>query len=99
MRQSRFTPEQILQAPRQAESGTTVVDICRTLGVPETTFSPVALRCRAAGYRWKKQYAGLDVNELRELKQLREENRRLKSVVADLTLDKPMLREALGTKW
>ena len=84
MRKSKFTPEQILQALRQAESGTTVVDICRKLGVTETTF-----------YRWMKQYAGLDASELRELKQLREENRRLKGVVADLSLDKAMLRDAL----
>lgn len=89
MRKSRFTPEQILQALRQAETGTTpVVEICRKLGVTETTF-----------YRWKKQYAGLDVGELRELKQLREENRKLKQVVADLTLDKVILKDALGKKW
>lgn len=88
MRKSRFTPEQILQALRQAEGGTTVVDICRKMGVTETTF-----------YRWKKQYTGLDVSELRELKQLRDENRRLKTAVADLTLDKTILRDALGKKW
>jgi putative transposase len=88
MRKSKFTPEQILQALRQAESGTTVVDLCRKLGVTETTF-----------YRWKKQYAGLDVSELRELKLLRDENRRLKQAVADLTLDKSILRDALGKKW
>lgn len=88
MRKSKFTPEQILQALRQAEGGTSVVDICRKPRVTETTF-----------YRGKKQYTGLDVSELRELKQLRDENRRLKQVVADLTLDKTMLREALGTKW
>jgi putative transposase len=88
MRKSKFTPEQILQALRQAESGTTVVDICRKLGVTEPT-------C----YRWKKQYTGLDGSELRELKQLREENRQLKGVVADLTLDKAMLRDALGKQW
>ncbi|HEY4305344.1 MAG TPA: transposase [Gemmatimonadaceae bacterium] len=88
MRKSKFTPEQILQALRQAEGGTTVVDICRKMGVTETTF-----------YRWKKQYTGLDVSELRELKQLREENRRLKTAVADLTLDKTILRDALGKKW
>jgi putative transposase len=89
VRKSRFTPEQILQALRQAETGATpVVEICRKLGVTETTF-----------YRWKKQYAGLDVGELRELKQLREENRKLKQVVADLTLDKVILKDALGKKW
>lgn len=88
MRKSKFTPEQLLQALRQVESGTAVVDICRKLGVTETTF-----------YRWKKQYTGLDVSELQELKQLSEENRRLKQVVADLTLDKTILRDALGKKW
>jgi putative transposase len=88
MRTSKFTPEQILQALRQAEAGTVVGEICRKLGVTETTFD-----------RWKKQYAGLGVSEVRELKQLREENRRLKQVVADLTLDKTILRDALGKKW
>ena len=88
MWKSRFTPEQILQALRQAEAGTPAVEICRKLGVTETTF-----------YRWKKQFTGLDVSELRELRQLREENRRLKQVVADLTLDKTILRDALGKKW
>ena len=88
MRTSRFSNEQIVQALRQAEAGTPVVDICRKLGVTETTF-----------YRWKKRFTGLDVSELRELKQLREENRKLKTVVADLTLDKQILREALGKKW
>ncbi len=77
MRKSKFTPEQILRALRQVESGTSVVKICRKLGVTETTF-----------YRWKKQNIGLDVSELRELKQLRDENRRLKHSVADLTIDK-----------
>lgn len=88
MRKSKFTPEQILQALRQAEGGTAVVDICRKMAITETTF-----------YRWRKQYTGLDVSELRELKQLRDENRRLKHVVADLTLDKSILRDALGKKW
>lgn len=88
MRKRTCTTEQILQALRQAESGTTVVDICRKLGVTETTF-----------YRWKKQDTGVDVSELRELKQLRDENRRLKMVVADLTLDKTILRDALGKNW
>lgn len=88
MRKSKFSPEQILQALRQAEAGTVVGEICRKLGVTAATF-----------YRWKKTYAGLDLGELRELRQLREENRRLKHVVADLTLDKAILREAVGKKW
>jgi putative transposase len=87
MRKSKFTPEQILQALRQAEAGTVVGEICRKLGVTEATF-----------YRWKKTYAGFYLGELRELRQLREENRRLKGVVADLTLDKTILRDALGKK-
>ena len=88
MRSSKFTEEQILQALRQAESGTPVVEICRKLGVTETTF-----------YRWRRRFTGLDVSQVRELRQLREENRKLKQVVADLTLDKVILRDALGNKW
>ena len=88
MRTSRFTNEQIVQALRQAESGTPVADICRKLQVTETTF-----------YRWKKKFTELDVSELRELRQLREENRKLKGLVADLSLDKTILREALRKKW
>ena len=83
MRKSTFTPAQILQALRQAEAGTVVGDSCRTLGVTEATFD-----------RWKKTYAGMDVGELREWRQLREEHRRLTGVVADLTLDQTILREA-----
>ena len=88
MRTSKFTNEQIVQALRQAESGTPVADICRKLQVTETTF-----------YRWKKKFTGLDVSDLRELRQLREENRKLKGLVADLSLDKTILREALRKKW
>ena len=88
MRTSRFTNEQIVQALRQAESGTPVADICRKLQVTETTF-----------YRWKKKFTELDVSELRELRQLREENRKLKGLVADLSLDKTILREALRINW
>jgi putative transposase len=88
MRTSRFTNEQIVQALRQAEGGTPVADICRKLQVTETTF-----------YRWKKKFTGLDVSDLRELRQLREENRKLKGLVAELSLDKTILREALRTKW
>ena len=88
MRKSKFTPEQIVQAIRQVEAGTVVGEVCRRLGVTEATF-----------YRWKKSYPGLDLHELRELRQLRDENWRLKQVVADLTLDKTILRDALGNKW
>jgi putative transposase len=88
MRKSRFTPEQIVQALRQAESGTPVADICRKMGVTEATY-----------YRWKKPFSGLDVSELRELRQIRDENTKLKQLVAELTLDKAVLREALGNTW
>ena len=86
MRRSRFTEEQILAV--LAEAGTAVADICRKLGVTEATF-----------YRWKRKYGGLGVPELRELRQLRDENRRLKQSVADLTLDKQILQESLRIEW
>jgi putative transposase len=88
MRKSRFTEEQIALALRQAEAGTPVGEICRKLEITETTF-----------YRWKKKYGGLGVSELRELRQLRDENTKLKRVVADLTLDKHILQESLRKKF
>ena len=87
MRKSRYTDEQIAYALRQAESGVAVVEVCRKLGVTEQTF-----------YRWKRRFAGMGVTELRKLKQLEEENRRLKRLVADLTLDKQMLQEVVSRK-
>ena len=79
--------EQIVYALRQAEAGKKVGDICREMGVSQQAF-----------YSWKKRYAGVGVSELRELRQLREENRQLKTLVADLTLDKHILQEVLSKK-
>jgi putative transposase len=88
MPKKRYTEEQIGFALRQAESGTAVEEICRKLGIAEATF-----------YRWKKQFAGMGIAEIRRLKQLEDENRKLKQVVADLTLDKTMLQDVLRRKW
>lgn len=88
MKQKRYTDEQIAFALRQAESGTAVADICRKLGVSEPTF-----------YRCKKQFAGMGTVEIRRLKQLEEENAKLKRLVADLSLDKTMLQDVLRKKW
>ncbi|OBU84404.1 transposase [Chromobacterium subtsugae] len=87
MKKSKFTEEQIAFALRQAESGTTIAEVCRKMGVSEATF-----------YNWKKKYGGLGVSELRRLKQLEEENARLKRMVADLSLDKQMLQEVIQKK-
>jgi len=88
MKKSRFTEAQIAMALRQGEAGTPVEEICRKLGISEGTY-----------FRWKKKYGSLGVAELRELKQLREENRKLKGLVADLSLDKTIIQEALKKKW
>jgi len=83
----RFTEQQIAFALRQASSGTAVVEITRKMGISEATF-----------YRWKKQFGDMGVAEVRRLKQLEEENRQLKRLVADLTLDKQMLQDVLSRK-
>ncbi len=87
MKKKRYTEPQIVYALQQAESGTQVAEICRKMGIAEATF-----------FRWKKRYAGLGVSEIRRLRQLEEENRRLKGLVADLTLDKAMLQDVLRKK-
>jgi len=87
MKKKRFTEAQIAFALRQAESGISVSEIIRKMGISEVTF-----------YRWKKKYGGLGVSELRKLKQLEDENSRLKRLVADLTLDKQILQEVLSKK-
>ena len=83
----KFTEEQIAYALKQAEHGTPVSEVIRKMGISEQTF-----------YRWKKKYSGLGMNELRRLNQLEEENRRLKQMIADLSLDKHMLQEVLSKK-
>ena len=87
MKKRRFSEEQIAFALPQAEGGAAVRDVCRKMGVPEQTF-----------YRWKKKFAGMGVAEVRRLKQLEEENRKLKQLVADLSLDKHILQDALKAK-
>ena len=88
MKKSRFSVEQITYALKQVEMGSVAVaDMCRKLGVSEQTF-----------YVWKKKYGGLDAVEARKVSQLQDENRRLKTLVADLTLDKQMLQEVLAKK-
>lgn len=93
MRKSQFTDQQIVAALRQVEHGTTVGAgalwaACRKLGVTEQTF-----------YRWKRKFAGMGIAELRRLREVEDENRRLKQLVADLTLDKQMLQEVLRKNW
>src|ERR1044071_2597163 len=87
LRKSKFNAEQIAHALRQVETGTPPADVCRQIGVSEATF-----------YIWKKKYAHLGVSEVRKLRSLEDENARLKKVVADLSLDKHILTEALRKK-
>jgi putative transposase len=87
MKSSRFSEEQIAYVLRQADAGTPVADVCRSVGISEATF-----------YVWKKKYASLGVSELRKLRQLEDENTRLKRLVADLTLDKHILQEVIKKK-
>ncbi len=87
MKSSRYTAEQVAFAMRQAESGTPVSDICRKMGIAEQTF-----------YRWKRKFAGMGIAEVRRLRVLEEENRKLKQLVADLSLDKQMLQDVLRKK-
>lgn len=88
MKKKRFSVEQITAVLKQAEAGTPVGDLWRQVGIAEQTF-----------YRWKKAYRGMLPSEARDLKQLREENARLKRVVADLTLDKVMLQNVVQKKF
>ena len=87
MKRKRFSVEQIVGILKQAEVGVPVVELCRQAGISEQTF-----------YRWKKQSVGLEVDQVRQLKQLQEENARLKRLVAELSLDKTMLQDVLSKK-
>jgi putative transposase len=87
VKKSRFTEEQIAFALKQAEVGTPIEDVCRKMGISDATF-----------YNWRKKYGGLGPSELKRLKQLEEENNRLKRLVADLSLDKAMLQDVLSRK-
>lgn len=87
MKKSRFTPEQMAWAIKQVELGTSVQEACRRLGISRTTF-----------YGWQKKFAGMNPSDLRKLRQLEDENNKLKRLVADLTLDKAMLQDVLSKK-
>ena len=86
-RKSKFTSEQIAYAVKQAEAGVPVAELCRKYGISNQTF-----------YRWRSKYGGLTPSEVKRLKQLEDENRRLKQIVADLSLDKEILQDVLRKK-
>ena len=87
MKKSKFTEAQIVFSIKQSETGVAVTEICRKMGVSEATF-----------YNWKKKYGGLGISELRQLRQLQDENSKLKQIVADLSLDKQMLQDVFKKK-
>lgn len=87
MKKKRYTEEQIVYALRQVEAGLPVADLCRKMGVSQASF-----------YAWKKKYAGFGVAELRRLRLLEDENRKLKQLVADLSLDKHILQDVIAKK-
>jgi putative transposase len=88
MRKGRFSEEQVIGVLKAVESGRKVADVCREHGIAQGTY-----------FRWKAKYGGLEVSEARRLRELEEENRRLKHAVAELTLDKQILKEALSREW
>jgi putative transposase len=87
-RRSKFSEEQIIRALKEADAGAKPAEVCRRLGVSEQTF-----------YRWKAKFGGMDVSDAKRLKALEDENRRLKQMVADLSLDIQALKVVLSKKW
>ena len=88
MKTTKFTAEQIVKLLHEAQTGAVVPELCRRHGITATTF-----------YRWRRKYGGLQVSETRRLKALEEENRRLKRLVAELSLDNAMLKDVAGRTW
>jgi putative transposase len=88
MKRSKFSDEQILAIVREGEAGRKVAALCRTNGITEQTY-----------YRWKAKYGGMELNEMQRLKQLEDENRRLKQIVAERTLDIQALKAVVSKKW
>jgi len=88
MKQSKFTAEQILAIVKEGEAGRKVADLCRAYGIAEQTY-----------YRWKAKYGGMELSELQRLKQVEDENRRLKHIVAEQTLDIQALKAVVAKKW
>src|SRR5512143_590422 len=88
VKKARFTEQQVIEILKLAEAGTKVTDLCRKHGISQWTF-----------YQWRNKYGGMGVNEAKRLKDLEEENRRLKRIVADQALDLSALKEALHRKW
>jgi len=88
MKKARFTEEQIIGVLKEVEGGRKIRDVCRGHGISEQTY-----------HRWKAKYGGLGITEARRIKQLEEENRRLKKLVADLSLDNQALKDVVSRKW
>ena len=88
MKRTKFTESQIIKSIKENEQGRKTDEICRELGIHKGTF-----------YNWRKKYAGMDASQLKELRELKDENRRLKQMYADLSLDNVMLKDVLSKKW
>ena len=88
MKRSKYTEEQVVRILKEAEAGVSVSEVCRKYGISDATY-----------YNWKAKFGGMEVSDVRRLRQLEEENRRLKTIVADLTLDNQALKAVVGKKF